>query len=203
MKIICVGKNYIDHIKEFDGKQPDNMVLFLKPDTAIHNPEMPYYIPDFTSDLHHEIEVILKINQNGKHISEKFAHKYYDEIGLGIDFTARDVQAQLRKEGLSWEKAKAFDGSAIIGNFIEKSRFPDLNSLAFRLEKNGQKVQESSTNLMIWKFDQIISEVSKFFTLRKGDIIFTGTPAGVGSVAPNDVLEGFLENQKMFEVNIK
>ncbi|MFK8267237.1 fumarylacetoacetate hydrolase family protein [Capnocytophaga cynodegmi] len=203
MKIICVGKNYIDHIKEFDGKQPDNMVLFLKPDTAIHNPEMPYYIPDFTNDLHHEIEVILKINQNGKHISEKFAHKYYDEIGLGIDFTARDVQAQLRKEGLSWEKAKAFDGSAIIGNFIEKSRFPDLNSLAFRLEKNGQKVQESSTNLMIWKFDQIISEVSKFFTLRKGDIIFTGTPAGVGSVVPNDVLEGFLENQKMFEVNIK
>ncbi|ATA67367.1 fumarylacetoacetate hydrolase family protein [Capnocytophaga cynodegmi] len=203
MKIICVGKNYIDHIKEFDGKQPDNMVLFLKPDTAIHNPEMPYYIPDFTNDLHHEIEVILKINQNGKHISEKFAHKYYDEIGLGIDFTARDVQAQLRKEGLSWEKAKAFDGSAIIGNFIEKSRFPDLNSLAFRLEKNGQKVQESSTNLMIWKFDQIISEASKFFTLRKGDIIFTGTPAGVGSVAPNDVLEGFLENQKMFEVNIK
>lgn len=203
MKIICVGKNYIDHIKEFDGQQPDNMVLFLKPDTAIHNPEMPYYIPDFTNDLHHEIEVILKINQNGKHISEKFAHKYYDEIGLGIDFTARDVQAQLRKEGLSWEKAKAFDGSAIIGNFIEKSRFPDLNSLAFRLEKNGQKVQESSTNLMIWKFDQIISEASKFFTLRKGDIIFTGTPAGVGSVAPNDVLEGFLENQKMFEVNIK
>lgn len=203
MKIICVGKNYIDHIKEFDGKQPDNMVLFLKPDTAIHNPEMPYYIPDFTNDLHHEIEVILKINQNGKHISEKFAHKYYDEIGLGIDFTARDVQAQLRKEGLSWEKAKAFDGSAIIGNFIEKSRFPDLNSLAFRLEKNEQKVQESSTNLMIWKFDQIISEASKFFTLRKGDIIFTGTPAGVGSVAPNDVLEGFLENQKMFEVNIK
>lgn len=203
MKIICVGKNYIDHIKEFDGKQPDNMVLFLKPDTAIHNPEMPYYIPDFTNDLHHEIEVILKINQNGKHISEKFAHKYYDEIGLGIDFTARDVQTQLRKEGLSWEKAKAFDGSAIIGNFIEKSRFPDLNSLAFRLEKNGQKVQESSTNLMIWKFDQIISEASKFFTLRKGDIIFTGTPAGVGSVAPNDVLEGFLENQKMFEVNIK
>ncbi|GIM54127.1 fumarylacetoacetate hydrolase family protein [Capnocytophaga cynodegmi] len=203
MKIICVGKNYIDHIKEFDGKQPDNMVLFLKPDTAIHNPEMPYYIPDFTNDLHHEIEIILKINQNGKHISEKFAHKYYDEIGLGIDFTARDVQAQLRKEGLSWEKAKAFDGSAIIGNFIEKSRFPDLNSLAFRLKKNGQKVQESSTNLMIWKFDQIISEASKFFTLRKGDIIFTGTPAGVGSVAPNDVLEGFLENQKMFEVNIK
>ncbi|GIM51795.1 2-hydroxyhepta-2,4-diene-1,7-dioate isomerase [Capnocytophaga cynodegmi] len=203
MKIICVGKNYIDHIKEFDGKQPDNMVLFLKPDTAIHNPEMPYYIPDFTNDLHHEIEVILKINQNGKHISEKFAHKYYDEIGLGIDFTARDVQAQLRKEGLSWEKAKAFDGSAIIGNFIEKSRFPDLNSLAFRLEKNGQKVQESSTNLMIWKFDQIISEASKFFTLRKGDIIFTGTPAGVGSVVPNDILEGFLENQKMFEVNIK
>ncbi|ATA90516.1 2-hydroxyhepta-2,4-diene-1,7-dioate isomerase [Capnocytophaga stomatis] len=203
MKIICVGKNYADHIKEFDGKHPEDIVLFLKPDTAIHNTELPYYIPDFTNNLHHEVEVILKITQNGKCISEKFAHKYYEEIGLGIDFTARDLQSSLKQNGLSWEKCKAFDGSAIIGDFIHKSRLGDLNSLAFRLEKNGQTVQESSTSLMLWTFDQIIAEASKFFTLRKGDIIFTGTPAGVGSVAPNDVLEGFLENQKMFTVNIK
>lgn len=203
MKIICVGKNYTDHIKEFDGKEPEEMVLFLKPDTAIHNPELPYYIPEFTRDLHHEIEVILKINQNGKCISEKFAHKYYDEIGLGIDFTARDVQAQLRKEGLSWEKAKAFDGSAIIGNFVNKSELGNLSNLAFRLTKNGQVVQQSTTEMMIWNFDQIVAEVSKFFTLRKGDIIFTGTPAGVGSVAPNDLLEGFLGDTRMLALTIK
>ena len=179
------------------------MVLFLKPDTAIHNPELPYYIPEFTRDLHHEIEVILKINQNGKCISEKFAHKYYDEIGLGIDFTARDVQAQLRKEGLSWEKAKAFDGSAIIGNFVNKSELGNLSNLAFRLTKNGQVVQQSTTEMMIWNFDQIVAEVSKFFTLRKGDIIFTGTPAGVGSVAPNDLLEGFLGDTRMLALTIK
>ncbi|MDO4229108.1 MAG: fumarylacetoacetate hydrolase family protein [Capnocytophaga sp.] len=203
MKIICVGKNYTDHIKEFDGKQPESIVLFMKPDTAIHNTELPYYIPDFTNDLHHEVEILLKITQNGKHISEKFAHKYYDEIGLGIDFTARDVQAQLRKEGLSWEKAKSFDGSAVIGNFISKQQLGDVNQIPFRLTKNGQVVQQSSTEMMIWKFDQIIAEASKYFTLRKGDVIFTGTPAGVGSVAPNDVLEGFINEQRMFVVNIK
>ncbi len=203
MKIICIGKNYLDHIKEFDGKQPESIVLFLKPDTAIHNTELPYYIPEFTQDLHHEVEVVLKITQNGKHISERFAHKYYDEIGLGIDFTARDVQAQLRKDGLSWEKAKAFDGSAIVGNFINKSEFGDLNRINFHLTKNGQVVQQSSTQQMIWNFDQIIAEASKYFTLRKGDLIFTGTPANVGSVAPNDVLEGFIEDKRMFVVNIK
>ena len=202
MKIICVGKNYIDHIKEFDGKQPENIVLFLKPDTAVHNTELPYYIPDFTNDLHHEVEILLKINQNGKCIAEKFAHKYYDEIGLGIDFTARDVQSQLRKEGLSWEKSKAFDGSAIIGNFVPKSDFSDLNKIHFHLTKNNQIVQKSCTELMIWNFNQIIAEVSKFFTLRKGDIIFTGTPAGVGNVSKNDILEGFIENKKMFKVYI-
>lgn len=203
MKIICVGKNYIDHIKEFDGKQPENIVLFMKPDTAIHNTELPYYIPDFTNDLHHEVEILLKITQNGKHISEKFAHKYYDEIGLGIDFTARDVQVQLRKEGLSWEKAKSFDGSAIVGDFIPKTQLGDLNQISFWLTKNGQIVQQSSTEMMIWKFDQIIAEISKYFTLRKGDIIFTGTPAGVASVAPNDVLEGFINQQRMFVVNVR
>ncbi|MDO5105647.1 fumarylacetoacetate hydrolase family protein [Capnocytophaga sp.] len=203
MKIICVGKNYLDHIKEFDGTPPKSIVLFLKPDTAIHNTELPYYIPDFTQNLHHEVEIVLKINQNGKHIAEKFAHKYYDEIGLGIDFTARDLQAQLRQEGLSWEKAKAFDGSAVVGNFVHKSAFADLNTLDFRLEKNQSVVQQSNTRLMIWNFNQIIAEASKFFTLRKGDLIFTGTPAGVASVSANDTLEGFLENQKLFTLHIK
>lgn len=202
MKIICVGKNYADHIKEFDGKHPKEMVLFMKPDTAIHNTELPYYIPDFTKNLHHEVEILLKINQNGKCIAEKFAHKYYDEIGLGIDFTARDVQSQLKADGLAWERAKSFDGSAIIGDFVPKSDFLNLENIAFRLEKNGEIVQQSTSASMIWKFDQIVSEVSKYFTLRKGDIIFTGTPSGVGSVAPNDILEGFLENKKMFKVQI-
>lgn len=203
MKIICVGKNYAEHIKEFDGVQPDSLVLFLKPDTAIHNGELPYYIPEFTNDLHHEVEILLKISQNGKAISEKFAHKYYDEIGLGIDFTARDLQFQLKKQGLSWEKAKAFDNSAVIGNFVNKSELGDLTHLGFYLTKNGQVVQQGNTQEMIWNFDQIVSEVSKYFTLRKGDIIFTGTPAGVGSVFPNDILQGFLNGKKMFTVTVK
>ncbi|ATA71908.1 MULTISPECIES: fumarylacetoacetate hydrolase family protein [Capnocytophaga] len=202
MKIICVGKNYIDHIKEFDGKHPESIVLFMKPDTAIHNTELPYYIPEFTSNLHHEVELILKINQNGKFISEKFAHKYYDEIGLGIDFTARDIQSSLKKDGLSWEKAKSFDGSAIIGDFVQKSTL-DLTNISFRLEKNGQTVQQGSSNQMLWNFDQIVSECSKYFTLRKGDLIFTGTPANVGQVLANDILEGFLGDKKMFSFAIK
>ncbi|MDO5607803.1 MAG: fumarylacetoacetate hydrolase family protein [Capnocytophaga sp.] len=201
MKIICVGKNYIDHIKEFDNKKPESIVLFMKPDTAIHNPELSYYIPDFTNDLHHEVEIIIKINQNGKHIAEKFAHKYYDEIGLGVDFTARDLQWKLKEAGLPWEKSKAFDGSAIIGKFVHKNTL-DTENIAFRLEKNGEIVQQGNSHQMIWKIDQIISEVSKFFTLRKGDLIFTGTPSGVGSVQPKDVLEGFLENEKAFSVLI-
>lgn len=202
MKIICVGKNYIEHIKEFDGKQPENMVLFLKPDTAIHNAQLPYYVPEFTNNLHHEVEILLKINQNGKCIAEKFAHKYYDQIGLGIDFTARDLQQQLRQEGLSWEKAKAFDGSAVIGDFIDKTTFEDLNKINFRLTKNQKIVQQSSSESMIWNFDKIICEASKYFTLRKGDIIFTGTPAGVGKVVANDVLEGFIQDKRMFKVEI-
>ncbi|AEK23724.1 fumarylacetoacetate hydrolase family protein [Capnocytophaga canimorsus] len=201
MKIICVGKNYANHIQEMGGEKPKDIVLFIKPDTAIHNPELPFYIPDFTADLHHEVELVIKINQNGKHISEKFAHKYYDEIALGIDFTARDLQAQLKKEGLPWEKSKAFDGSAVVSSFLPKAQFG--KAIGFSLNKNGVTVQQGNTADMIWNIDQIISQVSKFFTLRKGDFIFTGTPAGVGSVHSGDFLEGFLEVESMFSLRIK
>ncbi|MFJ1350300.1 fumarylacetoacetate hydrolase family protein [Capnocytophaga canimorsus] len=201
MKIICVGKNYANHIQEMGGEKPKDIVLFIKPDTAIHNPELPFYIPDFTADLHHEVELVIKINQNGKHISEKFAHKYYDEIALGIDFTARDLQTQLKKEGLSWEKSKAFDGSAVVSSFLPKAQFG--KAIGFSLNKNGVTVQQGNTADMIWNIDQIISQVSKFFTLRKGDFIFTGTPAGVGSVHSGDFLEGFLEVESMFSLRIK
>lgn len=203
MKIICVGKNYISHIKEFDGVMPEKMVLFMKPDTAIHNLEIPYYLPDFTQNLHYEVEIVLKINQNGKCISEKFAHKYYDELSVGIDFTARDLQAELSQKGLSWEKAKAFDGSAIIGKFFHKNTLGDLSSLSFRLEKNGTVVQQGMTNDMLWHFDAIIAETSRYFTLRKGDLIFTGTPKGVGKVSQGDILEGFLANEKGFSLKVK
>lgn len=203
MKIICVGKNYISHIKEFDGVMPEKMVLFMKPDTAIHNLEIPYYLPDFTQNLHYEVEIVLKINLNGKCISEKFAHKYYDELSVGIDFTARDLQAELSQKGLSWEKAKAFDGSAIIGKFFHKDTLGDLSSLSFRLEKNGTVVQQGITNDMLWHFDAIIAETSRYFTLRKGDLIFTGTPKGVGKVSQGDILEGFLANEKGFSLKVK
>ncbi|GIM58781.1 fumarylacetoacetate hydrolase family protein [Capnocytophaga canimorsus] len=201
MKIICVGKNYANHIQEMGGEKPKDIVLFIKPDTAIHNPELPFYIPDFTADLHHEVELVIKINQNGKHISEKFAHKYYDEIALGIDFTARDLQTQLKKEGLPWEKSKAFDGSAVVSSFLPKAQF--AKTIGFSLNKNGVTVQQGNTADMIWNIDQIISQVSKFFTLRKGDFIFTGTPAGVGSVHSGDFLEGFLEGESVFSLRIK
>lgn len=201
MKIICVGKNYANHIQEMGGEKPKDIVLFIKPDTAIHNPELPFYIPDFTADLHHEVELVIKINQNGKHISEKFAHKYYDEIALGIDFTARDLQTQLKKERLSWEKSKAFDGSAVVSSFLPKAQF--AKAIGFSLNKNGVTVQQGNTADMIWNIDQIISQVSKFFTLRKGDFIFTGTPAGVGSVHSGDFLEGFLEGESVFSLRIK
>ena len=182
---------------------PEKMVLFMKPDTAIHNLEIPYYLPDFTQNLHYEVEIVLKINQNGKCISEKFAHKYYDELSVGIDFTARDLQAELSQKGLSWEKAKAFDGSAIIGNFFHKNTLGDLSSLSFRLEKNGTVVQQGITNDMLWHFDAIIAETSRYFTLRKGDLIFTGTPKGVGKVSQGDILEGFLANEKGFSLKVK
>ncbi len=203
MKIICIGRNYADHAKELNNAVPTNPVLFLKPETAVLLKNHPFFIPDFTKDVHHEIEVVIKINKLGKNIEAKFAPKYYDEITVGIDFTARDVQAELKKEGLPWERAKAFDGSALIGKFVAKSRFEDIQNIDFKMAKNGQIVQHGNTQNMLFSIDQIIAEASKYFTLKIGDVIFTGTPAGVGPVHINDKLEGWLAEEKLFAVNVK
>ena len=203
MKVICIGKNYRETIEKIDKTTVQPILVFMNPDTAIHNLEIPYYIPDFTQDLHYEIELVLKINQNGKCISEKFAHKYYDEIAVGIDFTACDLQVELSKKGLPWELAKAFDGSAIIGKFVSKETFENSSPIQFHLDKNGTTVQEGNTTQMLRGFDVIISEVSQYFTLRKGDLIFTGTPKSAGRVIAGDVLEGFLGGEKGFSLKIR
>lgn len=203
MKLICIGRNYTEHIEELKNERPSDPVIFLKPDTSILLKKQPFFIPDFSEDVHHEVEVLVKIKKVGKHIEEKFAHTYYDEIGLGIDFTARDLQSKLKEKGLPWEKAKAFDGAAVVGDFIPKSTFEDLDNINFHLENNGKVAQKGNTSLMLWKIDALIEYVSKYFTLKIGDIIFTGTPAGVSKVNPNDQLEGYLENKKVFSVKIK
>ena len=203
MKIICIGRNYADHISELNNERPDEPVIFMKPDTAILPKKTPFVIPEFSNDVHHEVEVLVKICKVGKYISPKFAHKYYDEIGLGIDFTARDLQSMLKEKGLPWEKAKAFDHSAIIGDFLPKNNYTSLENLNFELRKNSEIVQKGSTSMMLWNIDEIVSYVSQFFTLKKGDIIFTGTPKGVASVKENDVLEGFLEGKQMFKIQVK
>ncbi len=203
MKIICIGRNYTEHIKELNNERPTDPVLFIKPDSAVLPKEQDFYIPEFSQDVHYEVEVLVKIKKVGKHIDVQFSHTYYDEIGLGIDFTARDIQSQLKEKGLPWEKAKGFDGSAVIGKWLPKSKFKDLNNINFQLKKNDKLVQEGNTGLMLWKIDEIISYVSRFFTLKKGDIIFTGTPAGVGRISANDYLSGTLENEQMFSLNIK
>ncbi|MGS2762329.1 fumarylacetoacetate hydrolase family protein [Sinomicrobium sp. M5D2P9] len=202
MKIICIGRNYTDHIEELANERPVDPVIFIKPDTALLR-EKDFYIPDFSEDIHYEVELLVKINQTGKHINARFAHKYYDEIGLGIDFTARDVQSRLKEKGLPWEKAKAFDASAVMGGWGPKTEYPDINNIRFRLEKNGEVVQDGNTRLMLWKVDELVAYVSQYFTLKKGDVIFTGTPAGVGKVNPGDTLEGFLEDKSSFALNIK
>ena len=203
MKLICIGRNYTDHIKELENEKPTDPVVFLKPDTAILLKKQPFFIPDFSNDVHHEVEILVKINKVGKHIAKKFAHKYYDEIGLGIDFTARDLQAKLKEKGLPWEKAKAFDGAAVIGNWMPKEAIQDVNRLSFSLEKNGEVVQSGNTSHMLWKIHELIEYVSKYFTLKIGDIIFTGTPAGVGRVNAEDKLVGFIENKQMFSITVK
>ena len=203
MKIICIGRNYADHISELNNERPDEPVIFMKPDTAILPKKTPFVIPEFSNDVHHEVEVLVKICKVGKYISPKFAHKYYDEIGLGIDFTARDLQSMLKEKGLPWEKSKAFDHSAIIGDFLPKKNYSSLENINFELRKNSEIVQKGSTSMMLWNIDEIVSYVSQFFTLKKGDIIFTGTPKGVASVKENDVLEGFLEGKQMFKIQIK
>ena len=202
MKIICIGRNYAKHIEELANEKPENPVVFLKPDSAILPNKNPFFIPPFSNDVHYEVEVLVKINKVGKFIDAKFAHKYYDEIGLGIDFTARDVQDECKAKGLPWEKAKAFDGSAIIGEFYPKEQF-DLEKITFQLYKNNELVQDGNSNAMLWKIDELIAYVSQYFTLKKGDIIFTGTPEGVGKVSENDVLKGVLEGREAFQIRVK
>ncbi|PKH67370.1 2-hydroxyhepta-2,4-diene-1,7-dioate isomerase [Flavobacterium sp. ALD4] len=203
MKIICIGRNYVNHIEELQNERPTEPVIFMKPDSAILLKQHPFVIPEFSEDIHHEIEIIVKISKVGKYIEPKFAHKYYEEISVGIDFTARDLQAKLKAKGLPWEKAKAFDGSAVIGDFLPKEQFSSLENLTFELTNNGKTVQISDSSYMLWKIDELISYVSQFFTLKIGDIVFTGTPEGVAAVKPDDVLEGFLEGQKLFRIQVK
>ena len=203
MKIICIGRNYANHIAELQNEKPTEPVVFLKPDSAILLKQHPFVIPEFSDDVHHEIEIIVKINKVGKYIEPKFAHKYYDEISVGIDFTARDLQGKLKAKGLPWEKAKAFDGSAVIGEFLPKNQFSSLENITFELTNNNKTVQKGNSSHMLWKIDELISYVSQFFTLKIGDIIFTGTPEGVAAVKPDDVLEGFLEGQQLFRIQVK
>lgn len=203
MKIICIGRNYANHIEELKNERPSEPVVFMKPDSAVLLKQHPFVIPEFSDDIHHEIELIVKINKVGKYIEPKFAHKYYDEISVGIDFTARDLQTKLKEKGLPWEKAKAFDGSAVIGEFLHKSQFVSLENITFELTNNNSTVQKGNSNLMLWNIDELVSYVSQYFTLKIGDIIFTGTPEGVAAVKPDDVLEGFLEGQKLFRIQVK
>jgi len=203
MKIICIGRNYKNHVNELNNIVPTEPVIFLKPDTSIILKKQPFFIPDFSNDIHHEVEVIVKINRVGKYISKEFAHKYYDKIGLGIDFTARDIQQNQKKFGLPWEKAKAFDGSALIGKWVNKTSFDDINDIKFSLMKNNELVQQGNTSQMLWDIDSIIAYVSSFFTLKIGDIIFTGTPAGVGAVKENDKLKGFINGDEFFDLKIR
>lgn len=203
MKLICIGRNYTEHIKELENEKPSNPVVFLKPDTAILLKKQPFFIPDFSDDVHHEVEILVKINRVGKYIDKKFAYKYYKEIGLGIDFTARDLQSELKSKGLPWEKAKSFDGAAVVGNWLPIDDITDVNNINFSLQKNNMVVQQGNTSHMLWKIDELIEYVSKYFTLKIGDIIFTGTPAGVGKVIANDNLKGFIENKQMFSITVK
>ena len=198
-----MGRNYPKHIRELVNQRPESPVIFIKPDTSLLQKNNPFFIPDFSRLINYELELLVKINRIGKFIQPKFAFKYYQEIGLGIDFTARDIQQQLKEKGLPWEKAKGFDGSALIGEWFDKSNFEDINKLDFHLLKNGIVTQSGNSSQMIWKIDELISEISKFFTLKIGDIIFTGTPEGVGDVQEDDLLEGFLMNEKAFSIKIK
>jgi len=203
MKIICIGRNYIDHAKELNNPVPIEPVFFLKPDTALLRNNDPFYHPDFSEDIHHEVELVIKINKVGKHISKEFAHRYYEEIGLGIDFTARDIQAKHKEKGLPWEKAKAFDHSAPISSYFFNTSDLDLKNINFKLDINDNMVQNGNSAGMIFDFDTIIEYVSKFFTLKIGDLIYTGTPAGVGKVNIGDNLKAYMNNKLMLDFDIK
>lgn len=203
MKIICIGRNYKNHAKELGNTAPKEPLFFLKPDTAIQPKGHPFFIPNFSDNIHYEVELVVKIDKAGKHIEEKFAHKYYSQIGLGIDFTARDIQEECKAKGLPWEKAKGFDGSAQISKiFIDKSNL-DLNNISFSLEKNGETVQKGNSADMIFHFDTIISYLSKFYSLKVGDLIYTGTPEGVGKVLPGDTLKGFIDDKEILKAVVK
>jgi acylpyruvate hydrolase len=203
MKIIAIGRNYAEHAKELNNPVPGVPVIFMKPETALLKENKPFYHPDFSDDIHHEIEMVIKISKEGKHISEQFAQNYFEEIGLGVDFTARDIQSKHKEKGLPWELAKAFDGSAPVSSFVSKSQFADLKNINFRLDVNGETRQQGNTSYMLFSFEYIIAFVSKYITLKKGDLIYTGTPQGVGKVNIGDQLEGYLENVKMLDFLIK
>jgi 2-keto-4-pentenoate hydratase/2-oxohepta-3-ene-1,7-dioic acid hydratase in catechol pathway len=203
MKIIAIGRNYAEHAKELNNPVPTVPVIFMKPDTALLKDNKPFYLPDFSNDVHHEIEVVLKVSKEGKHIDEKFAAGYFDEIAIGIDFTARDIQQKHKEKGLPWELAKAFDNSAPISNFIPKDKFADLYNMNFKLDINGEARQVGNTKDLLFSFEKIIAFVSKYITLKKGDLIYTGTPEGVAKVNVGDHLEGYLENEKLLDFYIK
>ncbi|MGV3530648.1 MAG: fumarylacetoacetate hydrolase family protein [Flavisolibacter sp.] len=203
MKIFCVGRNYSEHAKELGNAVPDEPVIFMKPKTALLQPHTPFYYPEFTNDLHYECELVLRISKNGKYIQEKHASKYYDAITVGIDFTARDVQNQLKEKGLPWEKAKAWDNSAVIGKWQPLTAISDKNNISFALNKNSEQVQEGNSSQMIFGFDYIVSHISQFFSINIGDLVFTGTPKGVGEAVVGDELEGFLDGQSLFALEVK
>ncbi len=203
MKILAIGRNYVEHIKELNNERPDEPVIFTKPDTALVRNNQPFYFPDFSNDIHYEVELVLRLCKMGKNINEKFAHTYFDAIGLGIDFTARDLQTKAKDKGLPWALAKGFDGSAPISEFLPLSDFQDINNINFSLKVDGQVKQQGNSSLMLFSFNQIISYISKFITLRSGDLIFTGTPKGVGPIKIGNKLEGYIEDQKLLNVEIK
>lgn len=203
MKIIAVGRNYIDHAKELNNPVPETPVIFMKPDTALLKDNKDFYYPEFSQDVHYEVELVFRICNEAKHVSAKFAHKYYDAIGLGIDFTARDIQAIHKEKGLPWELAKSFDHSAVISPLFPKEEFPDLHNIAFSLQKNGETVQSGNTKDMIFDIESLIVYISKYITLRKGDLIYTGTPVGVGAITVGDKFEGFIQDKAVFCCQIK
>jgi acylpyruvate hydrolase len=203
MKIIAVGRNYADHIRELNNEQPDDPVIFTKPETALLRQNEPFYYPDFSTDIHHEVELVVKIGKAGKYIEEQFAHRYYDEIGIGIDFTARDIQTRLKAKSLPWDLAKGFNGSAPVSAFLPKTDYPDLQNLNLRLDVNGQTRQSGNTGLMLFRIDYLLAFVSRYFLLQQGDLIFTGTPAGVGPVQVGDRLTGYLEDRQLLDFEVK